>query len=77
MAYRKWLDKFRVNNRFGVALGRDSAFAHGDDVVGVAISLVNVVKYRDEGHALFAVESEIELTELDLLGWVVEPDGLI
>lgn len=46
-------------------------------MVRVAISLVNVVKYRDEGPAVFEVGLGTAFMELDLLGWVLEPAGLI
>lgn len=63
-------DEFCVADRFGVALGDDCAFSHGDDVVGVTAGLVHVMKDGDKGGADFAVELAAEFQHLDLVCWI-------
>src|SRR5690606_28838458 len=52
----------------GRALGDDMARLHGDEVIGVAGGLVEVVQNGDDGAAAFAVELPYQVQDLDLVG---------
>ena len=61
----------------GRALGHDPAVLHGDEVVGVAGGLVEVVQHQDDGAPLRRVEVRQQVEHLDLVGEVEEGRRLV